>query len=69
MLFPVTVYNPNGKVKEVISKEMLHQRHWKIFQNNEKKNTFQGAGKKAISKELKTKLDIQFPEGLMNGRN
>ena len=69
MLFPVTVYNASGKVKEVISKEMLHRRHWKIFQNNEKKSTFQSAGKQTVSKELKKKLDIQFPEGFMNSRN
>ena len=35
MLFPVTAYNANGKLKEVISKEILHRRHWKIFHNNE----------------------------------
>jgi hypothetical protein len=69
MLFPVTIYNANGKVKEVISKKMLHRRHWKIFQNNETNNTFQGAGKQKISKELKAKLDLQFPESLMNNRN
>ena len=69
MLFPVTVYNANGKVKEVISKEMLHRRHWKIFHNNEKNQTFQGAGKQKISKELKTKLEIQFPVDLMSRRN
>jgi hypothetical protein len=69
MLFPVTVYNANGKVKEVISKEMLHRRHWKIFHNNEKNQTFQSAGKQKISKELKTKLEIQFPVDLMSRRN
>lgn len=69
MLFPVTIYNANGKVKEVVSKKMLHRRHWKIFDNNEKNHTFQGAGKQTISKELKTKLDMQFPEGVMNSRN
>ncbi len=67
MLFPVTVYNANGKIKEVISKERLHRRHWKIFQNNE--GNYTGAGKQRISKELKTKLDLQFPEGLKNSRN
>jgi hypothetical protein len=35
MLFPVTIYNKNGEVKEVISKEMLQRRHWKIFHKNE----------------------------------
>ncbi len=69
MLFPVTIYNANGKVKDVISKEMLHQRHWEIFQNNEKKSTFQGAGKQTVSKDMKRRLDAQFPEGLMNSRN
>jgi len=69
MLFPVTIYNANGKVKEVLSKEMLHRRHWKIFHNNEKNHTFQGARKRTVSKELKARLDIQFPAGLMNNRN
>jgi hypothetical protein len=69
MLFPVTVYNANGKVKEVVSKEMLHRRHWNNFYTNEKNHTFQGAGKQTISKELKRKLDAQFPEGLTNNRN
>ena len=67
MLFPVTAYNANGKLKEVISKEILHRRHWKIFHNNEENYT--GTGKQAISKELKKKRDAQFPEGLMNSRN
>jgi hypothetical protein len=67
MLYPVTIYNANGKVKDVISKEMLHRRHWEIFQNNEKKNP--GAGKQRISKELKSKLDMQFPNGSMNSHN
>lgn len=67
MLFPVTVYNANGKVKDVISKEILHQRHWEIFKNNE--NKYAGGGKQKMSKELKTKLDIQFPEGIMSSRN
>ncbi len=66
MLFPVTIYNANGKVKAVISKRMLHRRHWKIFNNNEKSHTFQGAGRRTVSKELKAKLDIQFPAGLNN---
>ena len=67
MLFPVKAYNANGKLKEVISKEILHRRHWKIFHNNEENYT--GTGKQAISKELKKKLDAQFPECLMNSRN
>ena len=67
MLFPVTIYNANGGVKEVVSKERLHRRHWKIFQSNQKNYT--GVGRQTISKELKRKLDAQFPEGLMNNRN
>ena len=67
MLFPVAAYNANGKLKEVISKEILHRRHWKIFHNNEENYT--GTRKQAISKELKKKRDAQFPEGLMNSRN
>ncbi|MBC8283430.1 MAG: hypothetical protein H8E32_06410 [Nitrospinae bacterium] len=63
MLFPVTVYNSNGKVKEVVSKEMLHRRHWENFHKNEKKYAFQGAGKQAVTKELKAKLDLEFPPG------
>ena len=69
MLFPVTIYNANGKVKDVITREMLHRRHWKLFQDKEKNYTFQGAGRQTISKELKTKLDNQFPEVLTNRRN
>ena len=67
MLFPVTIYNASGKVKEVISKERLHRRHWKIFQSTE--GNYTGTGKQTISKELKRKLDLQFPEALMNSRN
>ena len=67
MLFPVTIYNASGKVKEVISKERLHRRHWKNFHNNE--GSYTGAGRQTISKELKRKLDAQFPEALMNSRN
>ena len=67
MLFPVKAYNANGKLKEVISKEILHRRHWKIFHNNE--GIYTGTWKLAISKELKDKMDAQFPEGLMNSRN
>ena len=55
MLFPVTAYNANGKLKEVISKEILHRRHWKIFHNN--KGIYTGTWKQVISKELKEKLD------------
>jgi hypothetical protein len=69
MLFPVTIYSAKGKVKEVVSKEMLHRRHWKLFQDNENKYTFQGSVKNTVSKELKAKLDMQFTEGLMNSRN
>ncbi len=69
MLFPVTVYNANGKVKEVISKEMLHRRHWKIFHKNEGKYAFQGAGKQTITKELKAKLDLEFPPGSLRNSN
>ncbi len=66
MLFPVTVYNAQGKVKKVVSKEMLHRRHWKIFKNNEKRYGFQGAGNQAITKELKAKLDLEFYPGSIN---
>lgn len=69
MLFPVTVYNADGKVKEVVSKEMLHRRHWDIFEKNEKKYTFHSGGKPMVSKELKAKLDVEFPEGLRSTRN
>ena len=31
MLCPVKAYNANGKLKEVISNEILHRRYWKIF--------------------------------------
>ena len=58
MLFPVTAYNANGKLKEVISKEILHRRHWKIFHNNEENYT--GTGKQAISKELKKSWTHNF---------
>jgi hypothetical protein len=64
MLFPVTIYNANGKVKDVVTKEMLHRRHWKLFKDKEENYTFQGAGRQKISKEMKTKLDNQFLEGL-----
>jgi hypothetical protein len=67
MLFPVTIYNANGKIKKVVSKEMLYRRHWEIFYNSEKKHP--GSGKQRISKELKLKLDIQFPKGSMNSHN
>ncbi|MEK9627701.1 MAG: hypothetical protein VW455_01620 [Nitrospinota bacterium] len=69
MLFPVTVYNAKGQVKKVVSTEMLHRRHWKIFQDNEKKNNFQNAGGPKISKELKAKLDKEFPPYLKGNRN
>jgi hypothetical protein len=51
MLFPVTIYNANGKVKEDISKESLYRRNWKIFQSIQKNYT--GAGRQTISKEIK----------------
>ncbi|MBT5470522.1 MAG: hypothetical protein HOK41_07945 [Nitrospina sp.] len=66
MLFPVTVYNADGKVTKMVSKEMLHRRHWKIFKDNEKKYGFQGAGNQTITKELKTKLDLEFYSGSIN---
>ncbi len=69
MLFPVTVYNANGKVKEVISKERLHRRHWKIFQDNEKLPNFQSAEKAKISKVLKAQLDMEFPQRSLGYQN
>ncbi len=69
MLFPVTVYNSKGKVKEILTKEMLHRRHWKIFHKNEKKYAFQGVGKQTITKELKAKLDLEFPPGSLSNNN
>ena len=67
MLFPVTIYNANGKVKEDISKESLYRRNWKIFQSIQKNYT--GAGRQTISKEIKKKLNPQYPEGPMNRCN
>ena len=67
MLFPVTIYNANGKVKEDISKESLYRRNWKIFQSIQKNYT--GAGRQTISKEIKKNLNPQYPEGPMNRCN
>ncbi|MZG53075.1 MAG: hypothetical protein F3743_03525 [Nitrospinae bacterium] len=69
MLFPVTVYGANGKVKEFISKEMLHKRHWEIFRKNEEKHTFHGPGKQTVTRELKAKLDLEFPPGSLSNNN
>ena len=61
-MFPVTIYNAEGKVKKVLSPKMLHERHWKLFCEN-KTLPFDNKGKKRkMYKGLKEKLHKEFPD-------
>ena len=62
MLFPVTIYNAEGKVKKVLSEKMLHERHWKLFLESKTLSFVTKSKKREMLKGLKKKLDQEFPE-------
>ena len=65
MFFPVTIYNPDGKVKKVLSSKKLHERHWKRFSEAENLSSTTRGRKREMPKGLKKKLDQEFPEVLV----
>ena len=62
MLFPVTIYNAEGKVKKVLSEKMLHERHWKLFLESKTLSFVTKNKKREMLKCLKEKLDREFPD-------
>ena len=62
MLFPVTIYNAEGKIKKVLSAKMLHERHWKLFHESKTLSFITQGKKRERPKGLKKKLDQEFPE-------
>lgn len=62
MLFPVTIYNSEGKVKKVLSEKMLHERHWRKFRDAETLSSVTKGRKAGMPKDLKAKLDSEFPD-------
>ena len=62
MFFPVTIYNAEGEVKKVLSAKMLHERHWKLFHERETPPFITKGKKREMVKDLKKKLDWEFPE-------
>ena len=62
MLFPVTIYNAEGKVKKVLSEKMLHERHWKLFLESKTLSFVTKSKKREMLKGLKEKLDREFPD-------
>ncbi|MBT3184395.1 MAG: hypothetical protein HOI59_00215 [Nitrospina sp.] len=62
MLFPVTIYNAEGKVKKVLSEKMLRERHWRMFRERETRSVATKGRTREMPKGLKKKLDQEFPE-------
>ena len=62
MLFPVTIYNAEGKVKKVLSEKMLHERHWKLFLESKTLSFVTKSKKREMLNGLKEKLDREFPD-------
>jgi len=62
MLFPVTIYNAEGKVKKVLSEKMLHERHWKLFLESKTLSFVTKSKKREMLKGLKEKLDRGLPD-------
>ena len=62
MLFPVTIYNAEGKVKKVLSEKMLHERHWKLFLESKTLSFATKSKKREMLNGLKEKLDREFPD-------
>ena len=61
MFFPVTIYNADGKVKKVLSSKALQKRHWKRFREEEQHSSVNKGRKPEKPKDLKKKLDLEFP--------
>jgi hypothetical protein len=62
MLFPVTIYNAQGKVKKILSTKVLRERHWRLFREGESHSSATKGRTRTTQKGLKKKLDSQFPE-------
>lgn len=62
MLFPVTIYSPDGKVKKVLSPKVLHERHWRKFRDTENLSSATKGRKPERPKGLKEMLDREFAE-------
>ncbi len=65
MLFPVTIYNAEGKVKKVLSTKSLHERHWRQFRETKSISSINEGRHPESSKDLKEKLDQEFPKILI----
>ena len=60
MLFPVTIYNAEGKVKKVLSAKMLKERHWQLFHESKTLSVIAKGKKREMAKRLNEKLDREF---------
>jgi len=68
MFFPVTIYNPEGKVKKVLSTKALHDRHWRRFREAESLSSINKGRKTTRPKDLKEKQDREFSEATVGHR-
>jgi hypothetical protein len=62
VLFQVTIYNAEGRVKKVLSPKVLHERHWKKFLDAEQTSSRTKGRKPDKPKGLKERLDREFTE-------
>ena len=62
MFYEVRVFNPDGSVKKVVSRDELKQVHWDNFRKQEENMSLQNSERPRVPQWVKDTLDAEFIE-------
>lgn len=62
MFYEVKVLNPDGSMKNIVSRDNLHKTHWDNFRKSEESLSLQTSERRKIPQWVKEALDVRFPD-------
>ena len=62
MFHEVRIFNPDGKIKQVVSSNKLSQLYWQQFMDGENNISLVSTGRAKVPTWVKRRLDQEYPD-------